>query len=151
MKPAILWHQVAWAIFGPLFVGLAIWWLENRFDAGIAILVLGLILGVGLYIFGNVSGRRDTIRTVQDTMTATADMLHEASRALELKAKAESTIAMNENRFLTQRERDAAQYVDRQVAQRMKQLAPPPDAYTPVWEQQNTIPAASATGFTIYE
>ncbi len=36
------------------FLALAVWWLESRFDAGVAITVIGALLGVGALVIGFV-------------------------------------------------------------------------------------------------
>lgn len=37
-----------------IFIAAAVWWLESRFDAGVAITVIGAILGVGALVIGYV-------------------------------------------------------------------------------------------------
>jgi len=148
----VLWDRVALLIIILLIGASVIWWLESRFGAGIAILILGGLAGVALYTIGNFAGRRDTITTVRETMTAMSDHTHEVSKALELRARAQGQIATKENAYIIQQERDAARYVNRLAQQQARLLAAPdePDE-PPIWERQQQPHHQSPQGFTVYE
>ncbi len=153
----ILWDRVALLVVILIIFGGVIWWLETRFGAGIAILILGGLAFITAYTVGNFAGRRDTITTVRETMTAMSDHVHEISKPLEIKAKAQGQIVQGENRILNQAERDAARYTQRLASQQAKLLNAPAQPNDNDWYQQFQQPTVDTTkpadndGFTVYE
>lgn len=92
----VMWDRVAMVAVVVLAIVLAVWWLESRFGALIAVMSIGLLSGAAFFMLGAVFNQRQS----KNTMENVGDFLHEMMQV----EKQRSGV----NRVYAQMERDAA-------------------------------------------
>lgn len=139
----VLWDQVAIAVVVVVFVVVAVWWLQVNFSATMALFVVAGLFAVGLFVSGNVLGRRDAIQVSKHTMDGVGDILHAAADALTANAKGQN--------YLIRQEDAIAKHVNRLADQRAGFLVDAQRQNENVWGA-GSQPAKQATdSFVEYE
>lgn len=146
----VLWDQVAMALIAVIVIVGTVWWLQVNFDAVVALLVVGLGLGVGIFMYGSITGRRDAIRTAQITMDGVGDMFHAVSGALTANSKASQEYAKS-NTYLLRQEEAVAKHVNRLAEQRASALIDVQKASENVWGSQRQPAEQPAGGWVEYQ
>jgi len=137
-----------------IFVGLAVWWLESRFDSLVAVIVVGGLFGVIFFAGGALLSHMIAKSTMQNiTKFADRDAQTDRFRMQSFKALAQGESAMQ--RAAAQLTVLDARRVDQIAAQRAKLLTdgierqPQPD--NDVWTWDEDQPAESGATFQVWE
>lgn len=147
----VLWDRVALLIVILIMGGGALWYLDTNFGASVAVLILGAVGGVFLWVASSLITQKHTLATLKASFNAINDHAHENARALEYKAKAEGQIANRDNAYIIQMERDAGKYVGRLAQQQARLLTTEPEPEDqPIYIQQRQQ-SGQQSGFTVYE
>lgn len=137
-----------------IFVGVAVWWLESRFDATVAVVVIGGLFGVFFFAGGALLTHMTQKSTLQSvTQFAQRDAQTDRYRMQSFNALAKGESAMQQAAArLTVLD---AKRIDGLAQQRAKMLAGPPVAEQPtgdVWSwDDDEQPAGNDATFAVWE
>ncbi len=149
------WGRVVTIIVVPAFITLAAWWLESRFDALVAVLVIGTLVGALFFSAGAFLSHMIAKSTMHSiTGFAQRDAQTDRYRMQSFKAMAQGDAAMQ--RAAAQLTVLDAKRVDGLAQQRANILARPvPVAEQPagdVWSwDDDEQPADSGASFSVWE
>jgi hypothetical protein len=149
------WGRIVTIIVVPAFITLAVWWLESRFDALVAVLVIGTLVGALFFTAGAFLSHMIAKSTMQSiTSFAQRDAQTDRYRQQSFKALAQGESAMQ--RAAAQLTVLDAKRVDGLAQQRARMLAvPAPVAEPPtgdVWSwDDDGQPADSGASFAVWE
>ena len=89
------WGRIVTIIAVPAFITLAVWWLESRFDALVAVLVIGSIVGTVVFAAGALLSHVIAKSTMQSVTTfAQRDAQTDRYRQQSFKVLAQGESAM---------------------------------------------------------
>ena len=150
------WGRVVTIIVVPAFVTLAVWWLESRFDALVAVLVIGTIAGALFFTGGALLSHMIAKSTMQNvTNFAQRDAMTDRFRMQSFKAMASGESAMQ--RAAAQLTVLDAKRVDGLAQQRARLLAgPAPVAEQPTgdvwsWDDDAVTEQDNGATFAVWE
>ena len=136
------------------FVGVAVWWLESRFDALVAVLVVGTIVGAVFFAAGAFLSHAISRSTMQNlTKFADSDAQTDRYRMQSFKSLAQGDAAMQraaaQLTVLDAKRVDAlAQQRARAIAAEQRQLPAPAD----LWGMDDdNVDAQSGATFQVWE
>jgi hypothetical protein len=139
-----------------IFVFVAVWWLESRFDALVAVMVIGTLVGAAFFSFGALLSHMIAKSTMSNvTQFAQRDAQTDRYRMASFKAMASGQAAMD--RAAAQLTVLDARRIDGLAQQRAKLLAgPAPVAEQPtgdVWSWDDDMEAGQTNGasFSVWE
>ena len=139
-----------------VFVAVAVWWLESRFDALVAVLVIGTIAGALFFTGGALLSHMIAKSTMQNvTNFAQRDAMTDRFRMQSFKAMASGESAMQ--RAAAQLTVLDAKRVDGLAQQRARLLAgPAPVAEQPTgdvwsWDDDQGIDQGNGASFAVWE
>ena len=139
-----------------IFVGVAVWWLESRFDALVAVMVIGTLVGALFFTGGALLSHMIAKSTMSSiTQFAQRDAQTDRYRQQSFKALAEGDSAMQRAAaHLTVLD---ARRVDGLAQQRAKMLTgPSPVAEQPTgdvwsWDDDQGIDQGNGAQFSVWE
>jgi len=137
-----------------IFVGVAVWWLESRFDAMTAVLVIGTLVGAFFFTGGAMLSHMIAKSTLNNiTAFAQRDAQTDRYRMATFKEQARGQSALD--RAAAQLTVLDAKRIDSLAQQRAKMLAGPPVAEQPtgdVWSwDDDEQPAGNDATFAVWE
>ena len=150
------WGRIVTMIVIPAFITLAVWWLESRFDALVAVLVVGTLVGAIFFAAGALLShmiQKSTLSNV--TNFAQRDAQTDRYRMQSFKAMAQGDAAMQ--RAAAQLTVLDARRVDGLAQQRAKMLAgPAPVAEQPSgdvwsWDDGDEAEQTNGASFAVWE
>lgn len=150
------WPAVIILFLSLLFVGMATWWLESRFGSGVALMILGGLVGVLCVIVGYLLSMSSTRSTLANAAQFNAE-LASVERARTQTSKAEIGVyreyARSEREAFAQRAKlDAldVRNVQRLAQQYAKQLTAGDDV-PDGWDVPDVELDSGPGGFQFYE
>lgn len=150
------WGRIVTIIVVPAFVTLAVWWLESRFDALVAVMVIGTLVGALFFTGGALLSHMIARSTMQNvTNFAQRDAQTDRYRMASFKAMASGQAAMD--RAAAQLTVLDARRVDGLAQQRAKMLAgPAPVAEQPTgdvwsWDDDADVGQTNGAQFSVWE
>lgn len=150
------WGRIVTLLVVPAFVTLAVWWLESRFDALVAVLVIGTLVGALFFTGGALLSHMIAKSTMQNvTNFAQRDAMTDRYRMASFKAMAQGDAAMQ--RAAAQLTVLDARRVDGLAQQRAKMLAGPgPVAEQPTgdvwsWDDDQGADQGNGASFAVWE
>ena len=139
-----------------IFVGVAVWWLESRFDALVAVMVIGTLVGALFFTGGALLSHMIAKSTMSSiTQFAQRDAQTDRYRQQSFKALAQGESAMQ--RAAAQLTVLDARRVDGLAQQRAKMLTgPSPVAEQPTgdvwsWDDDQEISQGNGASFAVWE
>lgn len=147
----VLWDQVALVALGFIILIGVTAYLHINFGATMALWVVISLIAVSLFLFGNITGRRDAIQATKIGADSVADSLHALAGAFTAQAKAQGA-SRQENALLLRQEMMEAKHVNRLADQRAKALVDAQQTSSGVWQPQSSMaaPQSSNGGFIEY-
>lgn len=150
------WGRIVTIIVIPAFVTLAVWWLESRFDALVAVLVIGTLVGAIFFTAGAFLSHMIAKSTMANvTQFAQRDAQTDRYRMQSFKAMAQGDAAMQ--RAAAQLTVLDAKRVDGLAQQRANILArPAPVAEQPTgdvwsWDDDAGVDQGNGAQFSVWE
>lgn len=150
------WGRIVTIIVVPAFITLAVWWLESRFDALVAVLVIGTLMGALFFTGGAFLSHMIAKSTMANvTQFAQRDAQTDRYRMASFKAMAGGQAAMD--RAAAQLTVLDARRVDGLAQQRARMLAgPAPVAEQPAgdawsWDDDQDAGQSNGATFAVWE